>query len=213
MRQTHTPQNNGGVVSLFHDHLVRHFQKRFLCHCVLDLTDARNLGEDQKPQFIAAIQKMMRLRIMRRPNSITPQFLLQDAGILPLQASRHSIPHIGIGLAAAESADRKPSAVQIESAHLPANMAKTDAIGMDIHGLAIQPQLSPHFITNRRSRIPEMDVSRQRSGLSAFGQGLVGDLLSVQKLADHKPSLGEAFASGLRKRDMREDVSGHLHAL
>src|SRR4030095_7537134 len=60
---------------------------------VANMLPARNLLQHHEPVFIACIEKMRRLRIVRRTHDVAFQFLLQNPRISSLHAGRHCLSY------------------------------------------------------------------------------------------------------------------------
>lgn len=56
---------------------------------VTDVLPAGNLSENQEANLIAAVEEVARLRIMRSPNEVAFQLMLEDLRIAPLHALGH----------------------------------------------------------------------------------------------------------------------------
>jgi len=109
------PQDNTGMIPVLQNHLLQHMACQVLPGCVTDVLPAGQLREDQKPHFITGIQKMLALGIVAGAHGIAAQLLLQDAGILPLQALRGGIADIRVALMPVQTPQKGLFPVQIEA--------------------------------------------------------------------------------------------------
>ena len=66
----HAPQNDGGMIPVAPDHLLHVAHRQILPGLVADVLPAGDLFEDQQAGFVAGVQKMRRLRIMRGAHDV-----------------------------------------------------------------------------------------------------------------------------------------------
>src|ERR1019366_8929073 len=97
---------------------------------VSDVLPARNFFQDQQAEFIASIQEMTRLRIMRRAHDIALEASTKDLRVTPLHPSRHGLPHKGERLMTVEPAQLDHFAVQLETVFGKPRLAETDGAGI-----------------------------------------------------------------------------------
>src|ERR1700683_577610 len=122
--------------------------------CLADVLPARNFLQDQKAEFVASIQKMPRLRIVRRAHDVTFETVAKDLCIALLHASRHSLTHKGEGLMTVESAQLEHFAVQLETVSGKPGLAKTDGARILIHQARSIQQTNPDGIEFGPRQIP-----------------------------------------------------------
>ena len=114
------------------------------CHgSVANMLPAGNLLEHQQPDLVARVQKMPRLRIMRRPHNVALQILAQNQRILPLHPRRHRLSHTRKSLVPIEAAQLDDLAIQLEA--LGVNCASRKPIRR-VSSSSSRPSLQqPHF--------------------------------------------------------------------
>src|SRR5579863_802117 len=81
---------------------------------IADMLPTRDLFEDEESHFVACIDKMSRLRVVRRAHDIAVHHVAQDIRVAALAASRHCLPDKGKRLMAIEPSQLDYLAVQFE---------------------------------------------------------------------------------------------------
>ena len=109
------------------NHLAHVRASHLLPRLIADMLPARNFFENEQADFIAAIQKMPRLRIMRGANKVEMQFFFQNIGVFALRAGRHGLPDIRKRLMPVQAAQFDRPAVQPEAVRRKFGGAKADA--------------------------------------------------------------------------------------
>ena len=94
----HAPQDDAGMVPVLQHHLPGIFHSLIFPVSVTDVLPAGDLGEYQQAQPVAFVNKMVALGIVGGADRGAAQFFFQDPGILPLEALRCGISHIGPAL-------------------------------------------------------------------------------------------------------------------
>src|SRR6185369_11282802 len=87
---------------------------------VADMLPARNLLQHHESVFIAGVEKMRRLRIVRRTHDVAFQFLLQNPRIALLHSCRHCL------------SDKRKCLMSIESAKLEMLTVEHKSIGSEL---------------------------------------------------------------------------------
>jgi hypothetical protein len=82
---------------------------------VADVLPAGNFLEDEEAYFVASIEEMAGLRIVRSANDVAMELVAEDARIAALCAAGHGLSDEGEGLMAVEAAELDDFAVQLEA--------------------------------------------------------------------------------------------------
>ena len=88
---------------------------------------AGDLFKHQQADFIAAIQEMRALRIMRGPHDVAAEVKAQDFGVAFLRPAALRIAGIGEGLVPVQPAQLQRPTVQMKALRGPLNVAKAEA--------------------------------------------------------------------------------------
>ena len=70
------PQDYRRMVSVLAHHLARVYNSLIFPAVITDILPARDLGKDHETELIAAIDKVMRLRVVRGPDCVKSEFVL-----------------------------------------------------------------------------------------------------------------------------------------
>src|SRR6476659_8081979 len=108
------------------DHLFYVTHRQIFPLLVTNMLPARNLLQHHKSVFIAGIQEMRRLWIVRRTHDVTFQFLLQNPGIASLHTGRHCLPNKRKCLVTIKSAKLEMLTVEHKSIWSELSFAKTN---------------------------------------------------------------------------------------
>ena len=120
------PQDDAGVIPVLQDHFLHHFACQILPAAISDVLPARQFGKYQQACFITGVQKVPALRIVAGTHRVAAQLLLQNTGILPLQAFRRRIADIGIALVPVQAPQERLFPVQIEAIRLKNRRAEAE---------------------------------------------------------------------------------------
>ena len=164
----------------------------------------------------------MALGIVGSPDDNTTQFLFQDPGILPLEALRCGITHIGIALMPVQTPEECFLAVQIEAVGLELRRTEANLClpGIQHHAVFAQqchPAGIPVGIFNRPGSCPVVYQTHRACG-SRAGLGQNGFFFRIDQLdpvgavspifrSDPELKLGQIGGSHI---DIR-NVAGFLH--
>ena len=159
----HAPQHDRGMVPVAADHAAHIVDGDVLPRLVADVLPAGNLFEHQQSDFVAAIEKVPRLRIVRGAHDVAAEVRAQNVRIAPLHAARHRLADIGKGLVAIESAQLHDLAVEREAVVGERGFAKADAPRLLIHHLAAAHQPHTDVIQLRAIQIPQLDLVELRN--------------------------------------------------
>ncbi len=106
---------------------------------IADVLPAGNFFKNKQAEFVAGVEKMRRLRIMRRADDVAFQLFFDYLGILPLPAFRHRLADIWIRLVAVEAAKLDVFAVEVKPFGRKFCFAETDTgVKMVYHRLAVR---------------------------------------------------------------------------
>src|SRR5437764_3906308 len=92
------------MVPITLNHLFDILERELLPIVIADVLPAGNLFKDQQSIFIAAIEKMRRLRIMRRAHDVTLEFFAQNPRVALLNSRGHCLTNVGKSLMAIQAA-------------------------------------------------------------------------------------------------------------
>ena len=95
-----TPEHDAGMAAVLQDHFPGVLHCLVLPSLITNVLPAGNLCEYQQAQLITLVDEMMALGIVGGPDDHTAQLLFQNSGVLPLQAFRNRVTHIGVALMA-----------------------------------------------------------------------------------------------------------------
>ena len=129
----HAPQNDGRMIPVAADHLLHVAHRQILPGFVADVLPAGDLLKHQQAGFVAGIQKMRRLRIVRGAHEVAFQIVLEDQGIAALHAGRHGAADVRERLMPVEAAQLDVLPVQHEALRGEARLAEADARGVFIN--------------------------------------------------------------------------------
>ena len=111
----HAPQDDAGVTAVLQEHLSQHLAGGVLPVVVPDVLPARQLGEYQQTPPVALVQKIRTLGVVAGAHGSAMQLLLQNAGILPLQAFRCGIADVRVALVSVQTPQKGLFAVEVEA--------------------------------------------------------------------------------------------------
>ena len=94
---------------------------------IADVLPAGNFFEHQQPDLVAGIEKVARLRIMRRAHDVAVEILAQNDGVATLNACRHGLSNPWKGLMSIQAAQLDDRAIEREALRREARLAETDA--------------------------------------------------------------------------------------
>src|ERR1700738_2607545 len=139
------------------DHASHVVHGNILPGLVADVLPAGDLFQNQKAQFIARVEKMRRLGIMRGARNVQLEFFLQDAGVTSLHASRHRSAYPGKRLMAIQPAKLYYLAVQFEPAFGETGLPKAYAPAVFVdRGIALL-DARDYRVEIRVRQIPTLD--------------------------------------------------------
>src|SRR5436309_15475516 len=93
---------------------------------IADVLPAGNFLEDQQSIFIATIEKVGRLWIMRRAHDVALEFFAQNPRVALLDSRGHRLTNVGKSLMAVQAAELQMFAVQVEPFRRKLRLAETD---------------------------------------------------------------------------------------
>ena len=108
----HPPQNDRGMIPIAPDHFPDVANRDVLPLQVPDVLPAGDLFENQQSKFIAGVQKIRRLWIVRGTDNVAMQVVLQYPRIAALNARRHGPADVRKRLMPVQPAQFHVSAVQ-----------------------------------------------------------------------------------------------------
>ena len=111
----HTPQDDAGVIAVLQEHLLQHLAGGVLPVVVPDVLPARQFSEHQQTPPVALVQKILALGVVAGAHGGAMQLLLQNAGILPLQAFRCGVTDVRVALVSVQTPQKGLFAVEVET--------------------------------------------------------------------------------------------------
>src|SRR2546421_11386262 len=122
----HAPKNYRRMIPITLNHLLNILQGELLPIIIADVLPARNFLEDQQAIFIAAIQKMRRLWIMRSAHDVALEFFAQNPRVALLDSRGHCLANVGKSLMTVQPAQLQMLSVQVEAFRCELRFTKSD---------------------------------------------------------------------------------------
>src|SRR5208337_1132407 len=111
----HAPQDDAGMIPIAPDHAAHIVDGNQLPWFIPDVLPAGDFFQDQQAHFIASVQEMPRLRVVRGAHNVALQLLAEDLRVSPLWAGRHGLPHKRERLMLVEPPQLDDLAIQLEA--------------------------------------------------------------------------------------------------
>ena len=165
----HAPQDDAGVAAVLQEHLPQHFTGGVLPVVIPDVLPARQLGEYQQTPPVALIQKILALGVVAGAHGGAVQLLLQNAGILPLQAFRCGVADVRVALVSVQTPQEGLFAVEVKAIRPELRRAEAKRHLFAVDGLSGCIQKLCHgMMQNRVLGIPRLCVRDRKLHLSGF---------------------------------------------
>ena len=103
------------MIAVLQEHLLQHFTGGVLPVVVPDVLPAWQFSEHQQTPSVALVQKILALGVVTGAHGGAVQLLLQNAGILPLQAFRCGIADVRVALVSVQTPQKGLFAVEVEA--------------------------------------------------------------------------------------------------
>src|SRR5690348_2942602 len=123
----HAPQDDRWMVPVAANHAANVIDRDLLPRQVADMLPPGNLFENQQSEFIACVEKIWGLRIVRGTYDVALQFPFQDVGIAALRTRSHRLSDIWERLMPIEPAQLDDFSVQLEAMIRELRLAEADA--------------------------------------------------------------------------------------
>ena len=107
---------------------------------VANVLPAGDFFQNQQADLVAGIEKVTRLRIMRRANDVAFELVAQDLGVSALRPARHCLTNPREGLMAIEAAQLDDFAIQFETVIGELGFAETKTAGVFVDDLVASQQ-------------------------------------------------------------------------
>src|SRR4051812_9652250 len=151
------------------DHPVHILTCALLPLLVADVLPTGNLLEDQQPDLVAGVQEVRRLWVVRGPDDVALDLVLENQGILALDTGRHRAADVRKGLVAVEAAQLDAAAVQEEAFWGEAGVAEPEADLVAIQHCALiaraeRLQRDDRPIEGWPVQVPEIDAVQITDG-------------------------------------------------
>src|SRR5215467_7932292 len=88
---SYAPENDRRMVAIATDHPAHVVDGKLLPGFVPNMLPARNLFQDEKTDFIAVVERMPRLWVVRGTDDVAFELVAQDLCIAALDAARHRL--------------------------------------------------------------------------------------------------------------------------
>src|ERR1700746_1788592 len=124
------PQHNTRTIQVAADHAADIVDCQQFPGFVADVLPSGNFFKDEQADFVAGIEKMPRLRVMRRPYDIALEIVAEDVSVAALGPSGHGLADPGERLMAIESAQLDDFAIQLKTMIGELRFAETDDAGI-----------------------------------------------------------------------------------
>src|SRR3989442_1479436 len=102
---------------------------------IADVLPAGDFFEDEQTHFVAGIEEMAGLRIVRSAHDVATEFVAEDARIAALRAARHGLADEWKRLMAVKAAQLDDFAVQLEAVIGEVRFTEADSAFVLIHHL------------------------------------------------------------------------------
>src|SRR5208283_895133 len=128
--------------------------------------------EHEQAQFVAGVEKVTRLRIMRSADNVALELSAQNLRIAALGAAGHRLPDEGKRLVTVQSAELDDLAIQLEAVVGELSLAKTKAARISVQQLRSAAQAHSSGIEVALFQIPQADstqtlkMQRMRNGFA-----------------------------------------------
>ena len=165
----HAPQDDAGVAAVLQEHLSQHLAGGVLPVVIPDVLPARQLGEHQQTPAVALIQKIWTLGVVAGAHGGAVQLLLQNAGILSLQAFRCGVADVRVALVSVQTPQEGLFSVEVEAIcpELCGAEAKRHLFAVDGLSGCVQ-KLCHGMVQNRMRCIPRLCVRHRKLHLPGF---------------------------------------------
>ena len=185
----HAPEDDGRMVAVLPHHVLGIAHRLLLPVRIPDVLPAGDLGEYQQSQFVAAVDKMLRLGIVRGAHGVEPQLALENVGIQPLHRARHRVADVRIALVAVEPDQLQFPAIEVKPVCGEHRAAEAEGRLRAVeHGFAL-PQLGHERVERGAERVPQLRAGQlqvERRGLLQIegNVGHRGDLFGQDPFAE-----------------------------
>ena len=187
----HAPQNDGGMIPVLENHFPGVLHRLSLPVAVADVLPAGNFREHQQTQPIALVQEVVALGIVGGAHGVAGQLPLQNPGILPLEAFRSGVAHVGPALVSVQPPQEGAPAVQVKAVGLEFHHPEAHLLLPHVHDLADFQQGHPAGIEHRVLRIPRPDSGALDGDDAVGGEGLAHQTpFAPQQLHQQQTALG-----------------------
>ena len=122
----HAPQDDGRMVPVAANHAAHVVDRYQLPRLVADVLPAGNFLQHQQSDFVAGIEKVARLRIVRGAHDIALELVAQNVRVAALGAAGHRLADKGKGLMTVQPAQLDHFAVEFEAVVGELRLAETD---------------------------------------------------------------------------------------
>jgi hypothetical protein len=136
------------------DHAPDVVDRQILPRGISDVLPTGYFLQNKQAQFVARLQEMPRLRIVRGAHDIALELLAEDFGIPPLYATRHRRSHEREVLMAVEASQLHDPAVELETALGEARGAESEGAGVVIDDAPVAHEPNAHCVEVRVIDIP-----------------------------------------------------------
>src|SRR5207247_9384001 len=145
---------------------------------VANVLPAGNLFEDKQAHFVAGIEEMTGLRIMRSAHDVAMEIMAQDSGIAALVAAVHGLADEGKRLMTVEAAELDDFAIELEAVVGELRFAKAERAFVLIDQLRSAKEAHVNGIEMGVRSVPQFDRAEvaAEGGLSYWWGGSFGEV-------------------------------------
>ena len=138
------PQNDAGMIPIATNHAADVVDTEQLPGLVANVLPARDFFEHEQSQFVASVEEVPGLRIVRCTHDIAVQVPPQNFSVAPLHAPRHCLTDKRKSLMTIEAAELDDLAIELEAVIGKLRVAKADfaGIGIDQFRAALQAHMN-----------------------------------------------------------------------
>jgi len=153
------------------DHAADVIDRDLLPGFVADMLPAGNLFQNKESPFVAGIQEMPGLRIVRGAHDVALEIVPQDACIAALRAARHRLTDERKGLMTVEAAELDDFAIQLEAVVGELRFAESNRAFVLIHQKCSAQEAHMDGVQIRMRKIPQFDRA-EAVQVHGMGHGL-----------------------------------------
>src|SRR6266404_3722619 len=145
------------MVPVATNHATHVVDGELLPRLIPNVLPAGNLFQDEETDFVASVEKMARLWIVRSPDDVALELVAQNLGIAALNAAGHGLSNERKSLMTIEASELDDFAVKLKTMIGKLRLATTKAAGVFINHLGPTQQTDANGIEISIFEVPELD--------------------------------------------------------